>query len=65
MTTSDNNNVVNTTDFNILKISFGKGLGDPGYDDRADLDNNQVVNIADFSLVKVNYGLGGAPPIRP
>jgi hypothetical protein len=62
---ADNNNVVNVADFNITKITFGKGVGDPGYDDRADFDGNRIVNVGDFSLLKNTFGQGGAPPISP
>src|SRR5439155_19141814 len=61
----DDNNVVNATDFTILKNSFGKAFGDPGYDDRADLDGSLVVNAADFNLLRNNFGTSGAPPIQP
>lgn len=62
---ADNNNVVNTSDFTILKGTFGKTLGDPGYDDRADFDGSLVVNASDFNLLKSSFGIGGAPPIGP
>jgi len=61
----DNNNVVGTSDFNIMKITFGKSQGDPGYDPRADFTNDNIVNLADFNLLKANFGQGGAPPISP
>jgi hypothetical protein len=51
---ADNNNVINTTDFNILKLDFGQsGLK------RSDFDNNQVVNTSDFSIQRNNYGQAG------
>jgi hypothetical protein len=31
---SNNTNVVNTTDFNIVKATFGRAFGQPGYDAR-------------------------------
>ena len=62
---ADNNNVVNTTDFNILKGTFGKTTGDPGYDNRADFTGDVVVNTSDFNSLKGNFGIGGAPPIGP
>ena len=62
---ANNDNVVNATDFSILKGTFGKGLGDPGYDPRADFTGDNVVNVADFNALKNNFGIGGAPPIRP
>ena len=61
----NNDNVVSTTDFNILKGTFGKGVGVPGYDDRADFTGDQVVNTTDFNLLKNNFGQGGSPPLSP
>ena len=56
--------MVNTSDFNIMKVSYGKHIGDPGYDERADFNGDEYVNASDFVLVKVNFGQGGAAP-RP
>jgi hypothetical protein len=61
----NNDNVVNAVDFAILKSTFGKSQGQPGYDARADFDGNQVVNAIDFNLLRSNFGIGGAPPIGP
>jgi hypothetical protein len=61
----DNNNVANAADFPIMKNSFGRAFGDPGYDDRADLTGDLVVNVTDFNFLRNNFGLGGAPPIGP
>jgi hypothetical protein len=52
-------------DFNILKTTFGKQNGDPGYDDRADITGDQIVSILDFNPMKANFGQGGAPPVMP
>lgn len=60
----DNNNVVNSNDFIILKNSFGKTVGQAGYDNRADFTGDLVVNAPDFGSLKNNFGLGGAPPIQ-
>ena len=62
---ADNDNYISASDFNILRASFGKGLGDPGYDPRADFDNDNTVGASDFNLLKSNYGNGGAPQIGP
>lgn len=62
---ADDNNVVNASDFNILRGTFGKSFGDPGYDDRSDFTGDQIVNVADFSLLKANFGQGGAAPTNP
>lgn len=61
----NNDNAITVQDFNIEKLSFGKGQGESGYDARADFDGNDRVNVLDFNLLKVNFGQGGAPPIGP
>ena len=65
MLTGDCNgdDVVAATDFSIFRRTFGKGLGDPGYDTRADFTGNNVVDVVDFNLLKSNFDLAGAPPI--
>jgi hypothetical protein len=67
MRTGDANddNVVSIVDQNILRATFGKAAGDPGYDDRADFNGDQVINIADQNLLRRNFGMAGAPPVRP
>jgi hypothetical protein len=62
---SNNDNVVSAGDFNILRTAFGKGVGEPGYDDRADFTGDGLVSIGDFNLQRSNFGLGGAPPVMP
>ena len=42
-------------------LFFGKGLGDPGYDGRADFDNSNIIGAADFNVLKVTFGLASAP----
>jgi hypothetical protein len=61
----DNNNIVGSPDFVIIKPSMGRGQGDPGYDDRADLNGDHIVGTVDFTLLKSNMGTGGAPPAAP
>jgi len=56
---ANNDNVVNITDFSLLKASFGKSTGQAGYDRRAEFDGNGVVNITDFVLMKSNFGRWG------
>jgi RHS repeat-associated protein len=62
---ANNDNVISIVDQNILKNTFGKGVGDPGYDTRADFNNDTTVNSLDFNIMKANFGTGGAPPITP
>ncbi len=62
---ANDDNIVNVSDFNIMKATFGRGVGEPSYDDRADFTGDQRVNVQDFNLLKINFGNGGAPPIKP
>jgi hypothetical protein len=61
----NNDNIVSAVDFTILRNTFGKAVGDPGYDDRADFTGDQVVTVGDFNLLRSNFGFNGAPSIRP
>ncbi len=61
----NNDNVVNAGDFTILKNTFGKALGHPGYDSRADFNNDYHIDANDFNLLRGNFGIGGSPPIGP
>lgn len=62
---ADNNNCVGSSDFNVLKVTFGKSVGDPGYDARADFNGDNAVNVGDFTPLKANFGQCGANPIHP
>ncbi len=61
----NNDNTVSIVDVGILRATFNKSSGDPGYDDRADLNGDLTVNVSDYNLLRANFGRGGAPPIRP
>jgi plastocyanin len=61
---ANNDNCLNVSDFNILKGSFGKSQGDPGYDARSDFTGDNIVGVGDFNLLKGNFGTCGAAPIR-
>lgn len=43
--------VVNCADLTLVKASFGKKLGQPGFDPRADVNGDGVVNVLDLSAV--------------
>lgn len=60
---ANGDNLINIADFNITKVTFGRGCRDPGYDDRAEFTGDCAVTIADFNLLKRNFSLTGAPPI--
>jgi glucose/arabinose dehydrogenase len=62
---SDNNNKVDSFDFVILRRTYAKAVGDPGYDARADFTGDQAVTITDFALLKANFGVIGQPPVSP
>lgn len=61
----NNDNVVSVQDFNILKGTFGKTQGDPGYDSRADFTGDNTVSVQDFNQLKSNFGQSSAPPVNP
>lgn len=62
---ASNDNIVTVLDFNIVKLAFGKGIGEPAYDDRADFTGDLLVSAVDFNLMKVNFGSNGSPPLAP
>lgn len=43
--------VVNCSDLDIVKASFGKKVGMPGFDGRADINQDGVVNVLDLAIV--------------
>ena len=47
----DGDNKVDCTDLGIVRGSFGKRVGDPGFDPRADVNNDGLVNILDLAIV--------------
>ncbi|MBN1552392.1 right-handed parallel beta-helix repeat-containing protein [bacterium] len=57
---ANDDNYVTSTDFFILRGSYNKVEGEPGYDDRGDLNEDHIVNATDFFLLRNNYNLGGA-----
>lgn len=56
---SDNNNVVDSDDYDILIQSFGEAPGNPGYDERADLDGVNGVDTDDFDILVQHFGEQG------
>ncbi len=59
---ANNDNLVGIADFVILRSTYSKTEGDPGYDARADFNNDRVIAVSDFNLIKNNFGLEGASP---
>ncbi len=62
---ANNDNLANIADFNVVKVAFGYGCGDPPYDNRADFTGDCFVNVSDFNPLKRNFGRSGGPPIGP
>jgi hypothetical protein len=58
----NDSNLVDITDFGLLRATFGLSCGNPGYDGRADWTGNCVVDITDFALLRGNFGQVGPPP---
>jgi hypothetical protein len=58
-----NDNCVSAPDFTVVKVTYGKSLGDPNYDARADFNGDNAVTLVDFNTLKVNFGQCGAPVI--
>jgi len=54
--------VVDCADLAIVKASFGKKVGQPGYDPRADVNGDGVVNILDLSAVAGQLPAGTTCP---
>jgi hypothetical protein len=61
---ADNNNCVAAPDFIILKLSYGKSSGQPGYDERADFTGDTAITTQDFNLLKLNFSQCGTPPLN-
>lgn len=55
----DGDNEVTLVDFGQLSASFGKAIGDPGYDPLADLDGDDEVTLVDYGIVSANFGQAG------
>lgn len=56
---SNNDNVVNISDFSLLAAAFGTAFGAELFDGRADFNGDRIVNISDFSLLAGNFGQAG------
>jgi hypothetical protein len=62
---ANNDNLVDVLDFGVLRPTFGKSLGEPGYDVHAEFNGDNTVDVSDFSLLRSNYGAVGAGPVQP
>jgi hypothetical protein len=52
----DGNGIVNVLDAIDLSNSFGKSIGQTGFNPNADFDDNGVVNILDAITLANNFG---------
>lgn len=55
----DGDNYIGTNDYLIVSNSFDKGLGEAGYDPRADLNNDGTVNTDDYLILNENFDTYG------
>ena len=51
---------VNIIDFNMLKNSYGTGVGQPGYDERANFNRDAAISVIDFNLLKGSFSQAGS-----
>jgi hypothetical protein len=56
---ANNDDTVNSSDFLLLRGSYFKSEGQPGFVDGADFNEDGVVNSSDFLLLRGNYFLSG------
>ena len=55
----DGDNEVTLVDFGQLAVSFGKSLGDAGFNANADLDGDAEVTLVDLGILNTSFGLAG------
>jgi hypothetical protein len=63
----NNDNLVDTTDFSLLRANYGRTCGASGYDARTEFTGDCLVDVTDFTLLRGNFGQAGAapPPVLP
>ena len=61
----DGDGQVNCADIAIVRNAFGKKLGQPGFDSRADINHDNVVDIRDLSFVSRHLPSGVVCRITP
>jgi Bacterial TSP3 repeat len=52
----DGDNHITVLDMSLASLSFGKGLGDSGYNPRADQNGDQIITIGDLSIIASHFG---------
>jgi len=56
---ANDDNSVTILDFSILRTTFNKTEGQPGFDGRADFNEDNAITILDFSLLRTNFNRYG------
>ena len=56
---ANDDNFVISSDFFILRATYNKQIGQPGYDDRADFNEDDMVISTDFFLLRDHYNESG------
>jgi len=56
-------NLVNSADYSIIKSAFGSKSGEAGWNENTDLNKDGVINAIDLSIVYKNFGKTGASGI--
>jgi hypothetical protein len=62
---ANNDNVVDGFDYNVLRASYGKIPGQPGYDGRVDFTGDEVIDGFDYNILRTNYGAPAPEPAGP
>ncbi len=52
---ANDDDIVDISDFSILRTTFLKACGGAGFDTRADFNGDCIVDISDFSLLRTNF----------
>jgi hypothetical protein len=60
---ANEDNVIDVIDYSVLRSTFGRSVGDPNYDARADFNDDGTVDVTDYSLLRANFGSSGALPL--
>ena len=56
---ANNDNVIISSDFFILRDAYNSALGDPNYDAGADFNQDDLVTSIDFFMLRDNYNVAG------
>jgi hypothetical protein len=59
---ANDDDIINILDLSFLGARYSLSLGDPGWDDRADINNDLTINIQDIVLAGSNFKAGSPVP---